>query len=90
MSERKRPGFILYQNTARVIASLPEREAGELIRAVCIYELENRQPEFKSQTLGAIFEGIKADLEEDARRYKMRCEQNAKAARARWENQEGN
>lgn len=85
MSERKRPGFMLYHGTARTLANLPREDAGELIRAVCLYELEGQEPTIENPILAAVFQSIKAELEEDARRYQERCEQNARNIRARWE-----
>lgn len=83
MSERKRPGFMLYNHSARILANLSATEAGEIIKAVCSFELEGIEPRFSSETLQAIFQGIKADLENDAERYKAKCEQNARNARMR-------
>lgn len=84
MSERKRPGFVLYTNTARVLSELPIQDAGELIQAICQFELSGMEHTFDDPILGAVFQGIKADLEEDARKYRAKCEQNKENIQARW------
>lgn len=80
---KKRPGFMLYNHSANVLANLPTSDAGELIQAICRFELEGTLPNLTNPALSAIFQGIKADLEEDERRYKAKCEQNSRNARMR-------
>jgi len=80
---KKRPGFMLYKTTARTLANLPVTDAGNLIKAICSYELEGKPEELDNPILDAVFQGIKAELEEDDRRYQEKCEQNARNARMR-------
>lgn len=80
---KRRPGFMLYKSTARTLANLPVAEAGTLIKAICTHELEGKPQELDDPVLDAVFQGVKAELEEDDRRYQERCEQNARNARMR-------
>lgn len=81
--ENIRKSFIMYTSWARLLANLPTEQAGELIKVICAFQLEQEYIS-DDQTVNAMWAMIRPQMEEDAEKYKSKAKNNLKAAKARW------
>lgn len=80
----KETPLIIYPEWAELISNLEDKEAGELIKAICNKRLE-KEIEISNQTIEAVFLGIfEKRLDEDNEKYKEKCEKRKTAATKRW------
>lgn len=82
MNKEKR-SFVIYDSWATMLANLPDREAGQLIKRICCYELGEPPPEC-TPTIEAVFQSIQPQLEKDEKKYRETCEKRSAAAHSRW------
>ena len=54
-----RDSIVLYKNWGKVFRTLPEEQAGQLIKAICSYCFEDGESEIGDTALEAIFVMIK-------------------------------
>ncbi len=90
MSEGKRPpGVMLYfEETRPIIALLSDAERGRLLMAILDYAEYDAEPVLNGR-LVAVWPFVKQKIDHDAEVYRKKCERAAKAAKARWEAEEG-
>ena len=70
--------FVMYDNWATLISNLPTEQAGQLIQAMCAFQL-GQEPQIEDQAVKAMFIMIRGKMEEDSRNYAEKCA-NAKAS----------
>lgn len=79
--------FVIYENWAILLQGLPDKEAGELIKAICSFQL-GKEPAIESQTVQAMYSMIRPKMEEDVASYeetvKKRAEAGKAGAKKRW------
>lgn len=79
--------FVIYENWAILLQGLPDKEAGELIKAICSFQL-GKEPAIESQTVQAMYSMIRPKMEEDVASYeetvKKRAEAGKSGAKKRW------
>lgn len=79
--------FVIYENWAILLQGLPDKEAGELIKAICSFQL-GKEPAIESQTVKAMYSMIRPKMEEDVASYeetvKKRSEAGKAGAKKRW------
>lgn len=76
--------FIIYTEWATLINGLPEMQAGKLIKAICAYQT-GAEYTSDDQTVNAIFNMLKTQMDEDAAKYAAVCKKRADAVKTRWE-----
>lgn len=81
MADEKK-AFIMYMDWARIIANIPEEQAGEIIKAVCCKEL-GIDYEISDPVAAGIFISIAHKLDDDDRSYKEKCDKNRTIAKER-------
>lgn len=67
--------FVMYDEWTPLFLSLPAEKAGELIQAVFRYR-DSGDTEPQDRTVNAMFQMIKARMDDDAARYETRCAKN--------------
>ena len=72
--------FVFYDNWAVLISSLPDKDAGALIKAVCNYRLGNCYTVLEDGTLEEITRMIVATMNSDAAKYEETCEKRRASA----------
>ena len=82
------PGFMIYEESAKLLFSMPTDKAGEIIKAVCGLYVEGTVTEIKDPLYSAILEGITDKMARDAADYAKKCEQNKEKALKRWHGDE--
>ena len=85
MGEKK--SFVLHKDYHNQIKKLPDEDAAALLRAIFAYVNGEEVGEL-SPLADMVFSFIRAQLDRDAEKYKIRCEKSKKAAEARWNNAE--
>lgn len=78
MAEKK--SWIMYKTWIPLFESLPTEQAGQLIKAICVYEKGEDDLYFADPMLAAVFEMIKNTLEKDAEEYEKVCQKRAESA----------
>ncbi len=66
--------------------SLSNEDAGELIKAIMHYASSHEEPLLKG-TVEGIFLCMKTQIDSDEEKYAEKCEQNAKNAKRRYEDE---
>lgn len=64
-----RKSIVLYSSWGDIFASLPEEQAGTLIKAICEYAYEDKEPEIENPAIYAIFDMIRKKLDKDHTAY---------------------
>lgn len=64
--------FVMYDNWATLISNLPTEQAGQLIQAMCAFQL-GQEPQIEDQAVKAMFIMIRGKMEEDSRNYAEKC-----------------
>lgn len=80
--------FIIYGEWARMITELPDKDAGQLIKALCAHACGETR-DIKNPILAATFSMIAERIDEDGRKYAETIEKRRKAADERWHKQSG-
>lgn len=78
--------FIIYGEWARMIIELPDKDAGQLIKALCA-RVCGETRDIKNPILAATFSMIAERIDEDGRKYAETVEKRRKAADERWHKQ---
>ena len=76
---KRKQGFIMYKSWTPIILSLSNKEAGQLIKAVCRYQ-EGETPEIDGKIEG-IFLMMKEAFKADNKKYNKTCEARKIAGR---------
>lgn len=82
------PGFMLYEESIKLLSSMPTEKAGEIIQAACGLYLDGTVTEIKDPLYKAILEGVTDKMTRDAADYAKKCEQNKEKALKRWHGEE--
>lgn len=78
---KKPKGFFTYYQHAKVIEEFSDDEAGKLYKALLRYGLTQELTDFgKNKALQVLFTILRADIDENAERYRIVCENRQKAA----------
>lgn len=72
--------FIIYEQWAALICGLPTDKAGELIKAICSYKIDAEYT-LQDETVKAVFNMIKMQLDADANKYQEVCRKRAESGR---------
>ncbi len=76
--------FVIYSEWASLIANLPTEQAGELIKAMCMYQ-QGIEPEISDTTINAVYVMIRQRMEEDAKAYSEKCAKAKAAIQSRYQ-----
>lgn len=79
--------FLLDDSWESLFTSLPDEAAGQLIKAAFSYHTGG-DVEIEDPILCAVFDMIKAKIDENDRNYKKQCEKNKDNVRKRWNTNE--
>lgn len=79
--------FLLSDEWETMFSSLPDAEAGKLIKAAFSYH-SGQEVNIDDPVVNAIFQMIKAKIDENERKYAEICQKRAEAARAKAEKEE--
>ena len=77
MAEKK--SWIMYKTWIPLFESLPTEQAGQLIKAICIYE-NGDEVTLSDPVIASVFEMIKKTLDTDAEEYEKVCQKRAESA----------
>lgn len=84
IANKRPPGFMLYEESIKLLSSMPENKAGEIIQAVCRLYETGETVEMEDPLYNAILTGIIEKMARDAADYAKTCEENARKANKRW------
>lgn len=84
MARKTPPGVMVYEESINVLSSLPDAQAGRIIKAVCSFYLTNKIPKMRSPIEQATTQMIIDKVIKDAAAYVRICDQNTENARRRW------
>lgn len=73
----KKNSYVMYKSWNPLIRTLPDAEAGQLLKAIATYQSGDQVETFENPMLNAVFEMIKAAFVIDDEKYRDKCEQNA-------------
>ena len=80
--------FVFHSMWGDLISSLPDEQAGRLIKMLCCYVFDGDDPETNDPSLRAMFNMIKVKLDQDAEAYEevinKRSQAGKKGASKRW------
>ena len=83
MTEKKAPGFMLYDEAASALLHLSNEELGAIARAAIRYKLyDESEPELDSG-LEFAFRLLQGTIDRDARKYAEKCRRNAENRRGK-------
>ena len=88
MAEKERPGVMLYFDLRPCLKRLSPEEKGRLFEGILDYAEYGVLPELEGM-LGVAWDFIQPRIDRDAERYEEVVENKRKAARKRWDKQEG-
>lgn len=89
MGKDKRPGTMIYFELLTPLAALSMEERGQLFTAILEYGSVGKEPAF-SGMLHMAWLFVKQDIDQDRRKYEVKCEQNRRNANAgQWKNENG-
>lgn len=77
--------FIMHHNYWNWFKLLTDEELGKLIRAVFLYEKEQKEPQTLDEKLTILFFMIKDALDKDRAKYESVCNKNKANAEIRWQ-----
>ena len=77
--------FLLPHDIGHILKLLTDSEAGQIIKAVFDYELNQVEPEFNDRTMKIVFFDIKRFLDSNKENYEKMCRQRSENAKKRWE-----
>ena len=78
---KKPKGFFTYYQHAQVIDEFSDSDAGKLYKALLRYGLTGELTDFSGdKAIQLVFRILKADVDENCRRYQTVCENRQKAA----------
>lgn len=73
----KRPGFMLYFETAETLKEMDDDEAGQFIKAMIDYAKDGVEPDLSSnKALKYMWPQVRNRLDIDAEKYSDRCHEN--------------
>ena len=87
---KKKNSFFIYLDRRKEIEMLTDEQAGTLFKALMRYADLGEVPEFNNLALDLLFSVLKSAEDENAERYKVRCEKNAESIRKRWNKENTN
>lgn len=84
MAKKRPPGFMLYEETTKLLSSITDEQAGRIIKAVCSFYVTGEIPSDLGEPIEqAVVDGIIEGVIKDAAAYSQKCERNAENARRR-------
>lgn len=81
MAEKR--SFVMYTSWATMMAGMPEEQAGQLIKAICAYQIGIEYTP-ADPTVNAVFSMILMKMQEDAESYEDSCKKKSENAKKRW------
>lgn len=75
MSNKNRDTILLHSSLYHQVSLLTDEQAGLLFKATLQYGIDKTEPEFEDLALRLVWAGIKAQVEENEKRYEAKCKQ---------------
>ena len=82
--KRRPPGFYVYEEQAKILADIPDDQAGRIIKAICTTFLTDEIQSLKEPIEQAILSLFLEKLQRQQADYLRKCEQNKEKAQKRW------
>ncbi len=76
--------FLLPHDIGEILNLLTDSEAGQIIKAVFDYEINQAEPEFSDRTMQIVFFDIKRFLDSNRENYEKVCRRRSESAKKRW------
>ncbi len=86
MADKK--SFVMYTSWATMFVGMPEEQAGQLIKAICAYQI-GREYAINDPMVHAVSDMIIEQMQADADNYAKECEKRSENAKKRWSNAKG-
>ena len=84
MSEKKRPGVMLYFEQYDILRQMPMEDSYALLMAIFEFARNGVVPQFKNPALVYAWGFLQQSIERDSLRYDRVVEQKRKASQKRW------
>lgn len=86
MARKTPPGFMVYEESANLFSSIPDVQAGRIIKAVCHFYLSGEIPKLSKPIEQATAQAMIDKIIKDAAAYVTKCETNTRNINKRWHN----
>lgn len=84
IANKRPPGFMVYEENIKLLDTVPDEQAGRIIKAVASFYVTGETPELKEPIEQATADAMIEKIIRDAAEYAKVCEQNAQKADKRW------
>lgn len=86
MAKKEKASFVVhYSKAQQIVDELTDSEAGELFKALVMYEIHGEHTAFGDRCMRMIYKSMCFDLDENRKKYKETCDKREEAIKKRWE-----
>lgn len=85
MSQKERPGVMLYFTAVDLLRQMPMEDAYTMFMAIFDYARHGQVPDFDNPALTYVWEYVRNDIDRDNLRYQRVVERRRRAAEKLWE-----
>ena len=84
IANKRPPGFMFYEETIKLIHTVPEEQAGRIIKGIASFYVTGEMPTLTEPLEQAVVNSLVDVSEKDAEKYAETCEKNKQNAEIRW------
>lgn len=87
IANKRPPGVMLYEETLELLHTVPEEQAGRIIKGIASFYVTGEMPTLTEPLEQAVATSIINSIIKDAEKYAEICEKRSQNIKSRWENQ---
>ena len=84
IADKRPPGVMLYEETIKMLHTVPEEQAGRIIKGIASFYVTGEIPTLTEPLEQAVVNSLVDVIEKDAEKYAETCEKNKQNAEIRW------
>lgn len=84
IADKRPPGVMLYEETIKMLHTVPEEQAGRIIKGIASFYATGEMPTLTEPLEQAVVNLLVDVIEKDAEKYAETCEKNKQNAEIRW------
>lgn len=88
IANKRPPGFMIYEENIKLLDTVPDEQAGRIIKAVSSFYVSGELPTLTEPIEQAVVNTLIESVIKDAAKYAETCEKNKENALKRWHGEE--
>ena len=84
IADKRPPGVMLYEETLELLHTVPEEQAGRIIKGIASFYVTGEMPTLTEPLEQAVSKSIINGIVKDAEKYAETCEKNTQNIKSRW------